>query len=310
VEEFSLSEWLSGLFSESADASQQVFRDAGIILLSLLLGLVLSTILAGSRLGHRIDLLFSSPRKEEAGEFEAGRSEGFRPVRIFGWLVVLSFGAAGVWIVTALHRMNIGPEYAWPILQAAWKIAAVALVATLAARALARRVLAVIEHPPMSETLDRILPTEGKKGRAFSGIVGDTLAILIYAGVSIMGTAVALDMLSLPVGRSLLRLTASATILFGTTILLFVMVAFRDPIAEIGASVYLKIRKIDWVIVDGRRTKISQRGPFSSKCEQGTETIHMSNRALMSAALGGGQGKVGTTPTENASTAVEEDPSI
>lgn len=312
MNESSLYEWLSGLFSGSANAGQQIIRDAGLILVSLLLGLILSAILVGSRLGRRIDLLFSSPRKEEIGELEAGRSEGFRPVWIFGWLIVLSFGAAGAWIVTGLHRMNFGPEFAWPLVEAGWKIALVALVAALAARVLTRKILPLIEDPPVSKTLDRILPAEGKKERAFSGVVGDTLTILIYAGVSIVGAAVALDMLGLPVGRSLLRLTASTIILFGMTVLLFVVVAFRDPMAEIGASLYLKMRSIHRVMVDGNPTKIRKRGPFSSECEQGGETVYMSNRSLMSAALEGGEGKAGTTPTENHSTEmeVEEDPSI
>jgi hypothetical protein len=310
MDEFSFSEWLSQLFSESSDPVHQAVRDGGIILLSLFVGLVLKTILAGSHLGRCIDLLFSSPRKEEPRQLELIQSPGFRPVRVFGWLVVLSCVGAGVWFVTGWRGMPTGREFVWPSLKIGWKIAAFALVAALAARVLAKRMIALIENPPVSETLDRILPVEQKGKKAFSEIVGDGFIILIYAGVSIVGAAAAFDILGLSIGRSFLRLVAVCVNLAGLTVLLFVAVAFRDPIAEIGASAYLKLRKIDRVTINGKPTRIRKRGLFFCECKQGGETIRMSNRALMSAALGGGQGKVGTTPTENASTKVEKDSPI
>jgi hypothetical protein len=168
---------------------------------------------------------------------------------------------------------------------AGWKIAALTVLAAAAARAVSRRAITLFEDPPVSGALDRILPVEDRRDKTFSTVVADAFVTLIYTVVLAVAAAAALDVLGLSIARGIILLVVTASIAAALSGALAAIVAFRDPFAEIGASLYLKMKKIDRVLADGHPTKIKKRHLFSSECEQAGETIILSNRALMHAAL-------------------------
>jgi hypothetical protein len=288
MDEPTLSQWLAGFFSESPTMSQLLIRDGGILLLSLLVGAVLRAVLTGSNLGRMIDRAFSSPRLDhDARPVLAGNTRS-RPVRYYGWLVLLSCLGGALLIVYGLHEMRNAWNLLWWLMRAGWKAAIIAFLAAMAARALSRRAIALIEEPPLSGALDRILPVEDKRDKAFSTVLADAVVTLVYAVVLAVGTAAALDVLGFSIARSFILLVVTACLVAALGVALAALVAFREPVTGIGASLYLKMKKTEWVFVDQRPTRIMKRHLFSSECEQAGETITLSNRTLMHAALEGG----------------------
>jgi len=74
-------------------------------------------------------------------------------------------------------------------------------------------------------------------------------------------------------------------------ILIVAVMAYRDYVAEAGAGLYLALKNVTEVTVEGEPARLRKRGVFLSEWEQGGGIVRIPNRTVMNALLGGIQPK-------------------
>lgn len=197
-----LIEWFKNL----DPSTQAALRDAGIVLLSLLVGLILAA-LARWLLGfHAYDRKVLPPGQEPDPE-----RPGLQPVRVVGWIAFASSVMVGTGIIASLRDTPWLVSLARNFIIISWLIV-VALTGTLIiGRWFADQLMDFLRQPVLAQKMDSLLPSAPGSQRLSEGTtrIAGALVYVVFVG---FGLLLATDLLGLGTAASLLERIAHALV--------------------------------------------------------------------------------------------------
>lgn len=192
----SLREWwftLQAWWQELTPDSQGYVRDAAVMLGALLVGQILGPIVGRRLRAHEFDASLRAPWLPAANGLRV-EARPFAPTGLVSGLVRVTAWGAGVWWLAKEHDWaTLARTLEWAAGRA-WSLAAVLVVALFLARYLAGQVIEILQSPPLSEKLDRLLPRSGGGREPRTGGVPALAGTAVYSVAFLLVLLVASDL--------------------------------------------------------------------------------------------------------------------